>query len=710
MSYGLIYSIPFAALDNTPCVVEIEKENYTGDVTELTPGASPFTVDIGDEEFLYTPTRFSTAKIRIVGGDYLQNLFSTAYQQYRVVFKRNGIISWCGFIKPEIYTQDYSSEIFELELECMSAMSTLEFIDYKQDEINRNFVSLWNLLKKCLKNAGGTYNAVNIPHVYARNVTDYKSSSNVLGAMTISEQNFFDEEDKPMKLKELLEEVCKFLNWTCVDWGGELYFLDADHSGEYHKYNRDLSTILETISPAILNVQNIGFAGSDHSLDILQGYNKVTVKCSNYPIEEIKVSENFDKPKLLSNTGNVSTPVGDGITRYTHRDVLYPNALTMRQYTYKDGVLSPVTDLSTYKDNRSATELLGAIPLRYASYETGLKSPNTQSYNYEYAIQVRQRSGRKYDAINDITPNSVFDNSTIIISAKNEALFFGKGGALSLNMSIKVLQKDKNDAPFGGGIVPTEDGITYSKDLIKFAIRIGNKYVSRDEYGQYFWSDSPATFSPNLEQSSVENADGKMGTGFVPLHKTYGVIEKYSGADGVVIDIPTNIYGILELSIYAPTLTEREGQVPYGYLIKDLKLKYCPPIDIDSEDNSDRIYENVVNENYINELDEIEFKISSYNNDGACYSKVILDDDYLTDNLYSAIEGKTIRPEEQLIRRIIKRYSAPRIKLTQVIKATPEITPISRLYDNYMVNKGFINAGGTIDYKMNQFQCIMIEI
>lgn len=94
----------------------------------------------------------------------------------------------------------------------------------------------------------------------------------------------------------------------------------------------------------------------------------------------------------------------------------------------------------------------------------------------------------------------------------------------------------------------------------------------------------------------------------------------------------------------------------------------------------------------------------------AGYGKVILSEDYLRDNLYSVIEETTVRPEEQLIRRIIKRYNATRIKLTQVIKASSDITPLSRLYDNYMVNKKFINAGGTIDYKMNQFQCIMIEV
>ena len=37
----------------------------------------------------------------------------------------------------------------------------------------------------------------------------------------------------------------------------------------------------------LLNVQSIGFAGSDHALDILPGYNKVTVKDSNYPVDSL---------------------------------------------------------------------------------------------------------------------------------------------------------------------------------------------------------------------------------------------------------------------------------------------------------------------------------------------------------------------------------------------------------------------------------------
>ena len=70
--------------------------------------------------------------IRVVGGDYLQSLYSTGYQQYRVNFKRENNIVWTGFVKPELYTQDYTSTKFELEIDCISAMGTLEYINYKQ--------------------------------------------------------------------------------------------------------------------------------------------------------------------------------------------------------------------------------------------------------------------------------------------------------------------------------------------------------------------------------------------------------------------------------------------------------------------------------------------------------------------------------------------------------------------------------------------------
>lgn len=684
MSYGLIYTVPFADIENVPCVVEIEKENYVGTSTELTAGSSPFSVEIEDDDFLYVPTRFSTATIRIVGSDYLQSLFSTAYQQYRVTFKKNNVIAWCGFIKPEIYTQDYASRTFELELECISAISSLEFIDYKQtDEGGRIFISLWDLLKKCISSSSGRYRSAYIPHVYASSQASYLLNESVLERMTVSEQDFFDEDGKPMKLKEVLEEVCKFLNWTCVDWQGELFFVDVDHTGNYYKYNAYLTTKIDTVILSILDIQKIGFSGSAHSLDILSGYNKVIVKTSNYCISSEIREEEFDKLKTFYvKEGEYHSTE----TIATRREFLLPsNYELIPLEILPNGSFSSV-DINSYKGYPA--DLFGAVAMKYCNYgmyyKDGKFYPRITDYSYTNVIQCRER--RESDT------NGMYKARTPILKIKAGPMVYSDG-AFSVSGSRKSI--------FHPDIVTLAgERDDESPAPIEFQLRVGDNYYNGTD-----WVKNPSVVSLGLDLSSGKRE-------FMPIRNTKTLDMPYNGMGGYIMPIKSKtLSGDLELTLYAP-MANNSYFVPYGYFFKDFKLNYQKK-DNDSEsenENSDRIYENIVNESYINELDEIELKISSYNNDGACYSKVLLGDNYLTNNLYSAIEDKAIRPEEQLIRRIIKRYSAPQIKLTQVIKAAADLTPITRLSDNYMVNKKFINAGGTIDYQMNQFTCIMIEV
>ena len=84
--------------------------------------------------------------------------------------------------------------------------------------------------------------------------------------------------------------------------------------------------------------------------------------------------------------------------------------------------------------------------------------------------------------------------------------------------------------------------------------------------------------------------------------------------------------------------------------------------------------------------------------------------DYLTDNLYNTLTEGMKRPEELLITRIVNRYAATRLKLTQTVKADAALSPLLRMTDAFLPGKQFINAGGSIDYRMNSFECKIIEL
>lgn len=685
MSYGLIYTIPFASLRNEACVVEIEKEGYTGLALELIGAESPFEVDVEDDDFLYIPTRFSTARIRVVGSDYLQQLYSTAYQQYRVTFKRDGVVTWCGFVKPELYTQDYTSENFELEIECLSAMSVLEFINYKQSGTDgKVFVSLWDLLTKCVESSRGQYSGVYIPYVYSRSESDYNTgSSNVLEYMTVSEQNFFDEDDKPMKLKEVLEEICKLFNWTCTDYLGSLYFVDVDHSGIYKHYDRYplWNTCIRVPQSDVLSVQKVGFSGSDHSMDRLNGWNKVTVKTSNYPVGDLLPEEEFGVKEMYDSY----KAINDGYTEETYVRGMILDLWKVKAYGEEfplgSGKIYELTDeqVKITGSRLNYNMLLGASAYKIGTVaaERSGNGYRVTGANYDWKKLIRYRV------------SSVVAGKPILV-AKGAVAPYMQG---AIGIEADILFTTNYADPHKVSIQEFH--------VLRFSLKIGGNYWNGTS-----WQTAKATFDVGIGEVGKEvERTSTRGT------KTADM--PYEGLTGYIVKFPDDrvLIGELEIIMYAVDYPYQEDKRIRIVDIENLKLTYQKKDDITDEgNNSDRYYENVVNEDYINELDEIEFKISSYNNDGACYSKVLFDDKYLTDNLYSAIVNKNIRPEEHLIQRIVNRYSATRIKLTQVLKETPELTPLTKLSDNSTVGSIFMIAGGSIDYKMGQFRCVMVEV
>lgn len=695
MSYGLVYTLPFASKDGRAYEVKIEREGYTGESKELKGQTSPFTVTIDSEEFIYTPTRFSTATLAIFGGDYLQDLFSTDYRMHRITLYADGITVWCGFIKPELYTQEYSSDKFNLELNCYSAMSVLEYIEYKQAGEERGFISLWELLKKCIEESQGLYTAVHIPHVYGISQSEYNNWRNPLEQMMISEQNFFDEDDNAMSMLKVLKEIMKLMNWTCVDWRGELYFVDVNNEiGEYYKYTADMSSYTQ-IQADEMNVQDIGFAGSDHTLDVLPGYNKASVRCSNYPVGEALPDLSFDKmTKVAEFTNNA------GKNLEAHYKVKRGNTFETDAYLRdENGNLNSINLEDEKKLDFSSgipSGLVGCIPLLEDIYDTDSEgNPLIVDYEYTEFLNIPIESqGNKFIYSKD--------NKTRLIGIKGVPSFYSDG---VFNINFNII--------FGAYI----DKASLNSYDFHFQLRIGNHYYHGKSDGTFYWDNNPETDNeydnnliPKWEDGTVDiNLIGKS----LPLNTSRKLGDGLDGLSGYICKLPKGevLSGDLELKIYGPCVKwNYNGQeIAFSLELYDFEFTYTKYSTIEEDDNSDRIYENIVNENYLNKLDEIEFKISSYNDDGACYSKVTINNSYLTNNLYCGIVGENIRPEEFMIRRIVDHYSVPKIKLTQVLKRA-DIKPYTVLSDKYSVNKKYINAGGEIDYRKNRFNCIMIEI
>lgn len=676
------YRLPFFNYAGESLEIKFYMEDYIGEIETLTGAPSAFVVTGTDEEFVYEPVRTSTASVSIVTDSLLNDLFSVNSHHVAVKLYRGNKLLWTGYVEPEVFTQAYVPIADKLSINCISAIGTLENIQYEKQTEN-GFITAINLLRYIIRSANGGYEKIYIPYVYGSSEVNYSTKKNIFDEITLAEENFTSE---GMMLDEVLEYFCRFFNWTLYDYEGSLYFVDADWKGEYFSYGEDLVTY-EMVTPNTVLLQDIGFGGSDHTIDVLPGYNKVTVKAINNVFDELVENEDLE---TLKENGYQSVSYdklsGDDV-KVVRKRFLIPEKWELDSY---DGDTGEKQDPKDAMNNSFGSALL-KISEYGGKWERSDFIPGISDYSWTLAVQDRVK-GQQFQE----KPGEAMSKDLVAIKGAKGAAWMN--GALSIDGSIIVPWDDANLA------FCKPSGKSGYAD-ITYVLRIGDKYWNGSS-----WVDSEAEFKIRYENESAGSP--------LTVKNTKSPDMPYSGLSGYIIKLPDNapIIGDLSLKIRR---TSEIGFTPesgagsikfYGYIYKNPNLNYKKKDGVvDEGENGDRVYENVVNEKFMSELDEIEFGISSYNEDGATYSKALLNGNFLTNNLYSAIEGTLVRPEEALIRRIINRYRVTKIKLTQVLKNSDLIHPFTVLYDNSMVSKKFLLLSGVWDYEQNTVTLSMIE-
>lgn len=658
---GLRYRVPFKDNRNTEYVVEIFREGYDGEVKELTGATSCFVVTGTDEDFMYTPVRTSTATLTVIDSDLLIDLYSINNQYAKVTLKRNGVLEWTGYIKPEQFTQPYLPTAERVSVECVSAMATLENVSYEQQE-ETGYITLWNLMKHLVASANGGYKGVIVPQVYS-DTTDM--TGNVFEKMRLAEECFTSEERNCL---EVLESVCKLLNWTCHDIGGYVYFVDADWKGGYRMYDEVMDTY-RMVEGEEVTLQDIGFNGSGvNTIDIVPGYNKAKVKSENKVFDEVIQNEEYD---MLESFYEIEF-LEDG--KFVRKKFLKPKLWEIISYNSNKGVIDMKNPPA--EPNYS---IYGAVEMDLAEYEAekvdGIWKPKVEDYPWENAIQMRYRS-RDGDVV-------IQGTDALPVMRMRGANAVWSEGAISINASVRVELEYRMIG----------DQVFYDWDLdrLRCTMRIGDWY-----WNGSVWVNTYTTF---ILPFVVE------GNEWLPVKNTKTPDMPYKGLNGYVIPLPdTPITGEIEFTMLSYDWYEFEPLfVAYGFTMKGLSFDYAKKEGAKREgEGGDRVYENVVNEKYMSEAEEIVFEIGSYNGDGATYSKILLNGEWLTDNLYSAVVGEYIRPEELMIRRIVNRYEATRIKLKEAICISDEFTPLAILTERSMPGKKFRMTSGEWDYEQNR--------
>ena len=303
----------------------------------------------------------NSAKIRLLCGNLIKDLFSTSCRDAVVNIYKNDTCIFAGFIEPQTLSQPYNDRWDELELNCIDALSALQYSKYKNvgalgviytfvkaEAAQRSFYDIATEILQGVTEGLDILGSQNIKFWYdGSKAVDAQTANRyqVFKQLSISDLLFLgDDESDVWQQDEVLEELLKYLNLHIVQDGFNFYIFSwesvkaAPDKIIWHDIvaNSTKTTAQQAVTIALANV-----ADCDTTISIGDVYNQLLLTAKVEDIEsviesplddDLLVSPYINKQKYLTEYSSD----GEGKTAYNAFYAMTHNQKT----TYGGGAIT----------------------------------------------------------------------------------------------------------------------------------------------------------------------------------------------------------------------------------------------------------------------------------------------------------------------------------------------------------------------------------
>lgn len=250
----------------------------------------------------------NSAKIRLLCGNLITDLFSTSCRDAVVNIYKNDTCIFAGFIEPQTFSQPYNDRWDELELNCVDALSALQYSKYKNvgaSGVIYAFVkagaaqrSFYDIATEILQGVTEGLDILgsnqNIKFWYdGSKAVDAQTANRyqVFKQLSISDLLFLgDDESDVWQQDEVLEELLKYLNLHIVQDGFNFYIFSWESVKAtpdkiiWHDIvaNSTKTTAQQAVTIALANV-----ADCDTTISIGDVYNQLLLTAKVEDIESV---------------------------------------------------------------------------------------------------------------------------------------------------------------------------------------------------------------------------------------------------------------------------------------------------------------------------------------------------------------------------------------------------------------------------------------
>ena len=222
MSMNLRYRGGFYSYKDVLYEVDIYQEGFSGEVQQVGFGESPVEIEWQETDKL-EPVQSSSATVQLFSDNDRQfvDLYTVKAGSVRLDVYREGSLYWSGTLDTELYEEPFSyKDGYCVEL----TFSDFAMLDRLKWNV-RGFISMDQIIRKALDMSGVKYSAID---TRISTKTSSGASGSVYTAVSVLGDNFFDEDDKPMTMREVLDETLRPFSLRMIQKGGKIVLYDLN--------------------------------------------------------------------------------------------------------------------------------------------------------------------------------------------------------------------------------------------------------------------------------------------------------------------------------------------------------------------------------------------------------------------------------------------------------------------------------------------------
>ena len=733
-------------------------------------GDQPFIVRYNTSNTPFEPVRTSTATISVVWNDYLEDALSQCAQGTKVELLNitdtaHTFTEWIGYMTPRIYDAGYERCWENFQLEAADCISSLQYKDY----VELNSGSTTNIKDILAQICDATGELEGWYWTRSKKVNGPSGSVILPEHLAIAEHNFqTNDTQEEWKLSEVLEEICRYLGFTCLQWGKRMYFIDYQyletHTDLYMTWYSKASGYQAgsaSHGDATYSVTADSIKGAGATISFEPVYNKVVVNANMYAAEDI-VPNIFDD-KFLTNRineddfyANIEITPDSTVGSYPHGGTWYTLGFQQNYVKEKDADKKDLYDTKYRYFHRIYDHKF--YDSKYYS-ASGIPAFPTDSVKASSSITK------------DYMGATIVDLGVVRKEYKDEYQNWIVPSKLDYTRYLCICEKYINPSP-GPGNIPSP-----SAGKVVFTLKSGYRPMVMVDDKSYLVLDCNCLFERYINRNYINpewnNTECKtrwsaagcwkntVGQPVFKIHvgdkgwstwqntwvtagssydyvvpemkwesekidfwnKEIGILNNVSWEDKLNcegIKIPLSGVDItqgVELQVVNPypSFYGNTGNPNFEYKfyeynaycwIKDLSLKIVQEGQEDGGNDSDIVYENIIDECSVNDMSEIRVRITTHSYEvKPSYSDMIyvnVETPVFLRGIYeeSLHDNQAQKAEENIIQKYVHQYGTQTKRITLTLGS--EITPMQRLVGVDVENPtiGYTQLGTEIDYRM----------